>query len=402
MACFGSRLDGGAIKQFARLYCAAFYNHSVKNEICIRGAGVVGQVLALLLARVRIGVTLMQGAPSKQTDLRSFALNAASKQILVDLRLWPDQATPVHHMQVFGDTTGEISFDCEHQPLAWIVDAVDLQERLAAAIGFSPDVKLISHQATPPAAELTIICEGRVSQTREATGATFEQFAYAQSAIAAHVICEKPHHNTAWQWMQTDQICAFLPRGESRNGNSVALVWSVATGRAAKLLSMDRDAFVQQLSQVTRGQLGRLQLTEADSDSGAAPMASWPLVLAQAKQWCGRSDSGAWVLAGDAAHAVHPLAGQGLNLGLGDAAELARALAAKPYFRGVGDQRLLRSYERHRRGEAAMLRIATDGLQRVFASNDGRMLNLRNWGMQGLQSAAPLKAWLMHRASGQR
>jgi 2-polyprenyl-6-methoxyphenol hydroxylase-like FAD-dependent oxidoreductase len=367
---------------------------SVKNDICIRGAGVVGQVLALLLARARIGVNLMQAAPTKQLDLRSFALNAASKKVLMDLRVWPEQATPVQRMQVYGDTVGELGFDASNQPLAWIVDAAHLQERLASAISFAPEISVLCEQGDAPPVQLTIICEGRASQSRDTTGASFEQFAYAQTAIAAHIVCERAHHCTAWQWMQTGQICAFLPRGESQAGNSVALVWSVPQAQASGLLAMPQDDFMAQLSLATRGHLGQLQL--------ASPLASWPLVLAQAQHWCGQASWGAWVLAGDAAHAVHPLAGQGLNLGLGDAVELAHTLAAKPYFRSYADLKLLRAYERARKGEAAMLRLATDGLQRMFSSGDSRMLNLRNWGMQGFQTAAPLKAWVMQRASGLR
>jgi 2-polyprenyl-6-methoxyphenol hydroxylase-like FAD-dependent oxidoreductase len=126
------------------------------------------------------------------------------------------------------------------------------------------------------------------------------------------------------------------------------------------------------------------------------------LVVAQAKQWSGVAPWGAWVLAGDAAHAVHPLAGQGLNLGLGDAVALAQAMAGKPYFRSFGDAKLLRSYERARKGDAAMMRLATDGLQRMFSAQDARLQSLRNWGMQSVDAAAPLKAWLMRRASGLR
>ena len=377
--------------------CAAFYNHLMKNAICIRGAGIVGQVLALLLARKRIGVSLVKAAPAKQPDLRSFALNAASKQILEDLRVWPtddSQAAPVQRMQVFGDTAGEVNFDAGLEPLAWIVDAAVLQSRLAAAISFSSEIFVVADKESLPNAELSIICEGRASDTREATGAHFEQFAYDQIAIAAHIRCEQSHESTAWQWMRSGEICAFLPRGPSVSGNSVSLVWSVSRERATELLAMPGQLFVQALGEATQGRLGQL-----DVESN---LANWPLMLAQAQLWSGRAAFGAWVLAGDAAHAVHPLAGQGLNLGLGDAAELAKTLAEKPYFRSYSDAKLLRAYERSRKGEAAMLRLATDGLQRIFSSSDSRVLQLRNWGMQGFQAAEPLKAWLMQRASGLR
>ncbi len=355
----------------------------------------MGQVLALLLARARINVALLSNRPpsAQNQDVRSFALNAASRQVLMDLRVWPQEATPIEHMKVWGDLSGHIAFDAQAEPLAWIVDAAALHERLSQAISFASEISLFAGGAVP-AADLTVICEGRVSQTREATGAAFERFAYEQTAIATHVLCEKPHENTAWQWMSESQVCALLPRGVNSSGNSVALVWSVSEQRAIDLSSMRASDFEQTLHEATHKQLGALQLT--------TERASWPLVLAQAQQWCGRADWGHWVLAGDAAHAVHPLAGQGLNLGLGDAAELARVLASKPYFRSYSDMKLLRAYERARKADAAMLRLATDGLQQTFSHSDARIQSLRTWGMKSLNAAAPLKAWVMRQASGIR
>jgi 2-polyprenyl-6-methoxyphenol hydroxylase-like FAD-dependent oxidoreductase len=376
--------------------CAAFYNHWVKPDICIRGAGVVGKVLALLLARARIGVGLVNPPQAGQPrdDIRSYALNAASRQLLQSLRVWPEQASAVQHMRVMGDAlsgkAAQVQFDApEAGALAWVVNAQSLEDQLSAALSFSPDIAVLDQ---PVEAQLTVICEGKHSSTRASTGAVFEQFAYGQSALAAHITCELPHQATAWQWMQGGEICALLPRGDSAPGNSVASVWSVSHDRAQSLLALPPDSFAAELQAATSNNLGAMQLSST--------RALWPLMVAQADQWTGQAEWGSWVLAGDAAHAIHPLAGQGLNLGLQDARELADLLATKPYFRAFNDPRLLRSYERSRKAEAALLRAATDGLQQLFATQDSRIQALRNWGMSSFDAAAPLKRWVMQQASG--
>jgi 2-polyprenyl-6-methoxyphenol hydroxylase-like FAD-dependent oxidoreductase len=384
-------------------------------DICIRGAGPVGRTLALLLARERIRVALVEPATTAASstsgtpsDIRAFALNAASRELLGSLRVWLDEATPVQHMQVFGDGSearqGQVRFDAKpDEALSWIVPAQPLMARLDAALSFAPEVQRVS-QAVPAA--LTVICEGRHSTSR-AEDAAWHSFAYGQNAVAAILTSALPHESTAWQWMGADdadghnphdsgEICACLPLGESAPGNQVALVWSVAQARAKDLLALDEAAFCEALQAHTHERLGAFIL--------ASPRATWPLMVAQAEHWIGTGledqPQARWVLAGDAAHAVHPLAGQGLNLGLADAKELAGVLAGKPSFRGFADERLLRAYERARKGDAAALRLATDGLQRLFASKDMRLKTLRNWGMQTFDTLAPLKSLIMRRASG--
>jgi 2-polyprenyl-6-methoxyphenol hydroxylase-like FAD-dependent oxidoreductase len=371
------------------------------TDICIRGAGAVGKVLALLLARARIRVGLVQrDMPAhQQEDIRSYALNAASRRLLQSLRVWPDLACPVQHMRVRGDAgsqqEGQVNFDAPQgsEALAWIVDAAELGRKLSAAVSFAPEIQLLS-QASP--AQLTVICEGKLSQTRQEHGISFEQFSYGQTALAAHLDCELSHDNTAWQWMRSGEVCALLPRQDAQSaaGNSVALVWSVSHERATSLLALSPEDVSKELHIATQGRLGLLQVKSR--------IAAWPLSVAQAQQWCGSSAEGAWVLVGDSAHAIHPLAGQGLNLGLQDAQELADTLTHKPYFRGFGDARLLRAYERSRKADAAQLRLATDGLQQLFAASDPRVQALRAWGMSSFDAAAPLKRWLMAQASGAR
>ena len=364
-------------------------------DVCIRGAGVVGRTLALLLARERLRVGLVDHPPaaSVQGDVRAYALNPASRELLEMLRAWPDEdhVTPVVGMQVHGDEGGEVSFTAADQgvaALAWIVDVSALQHRLGEALRFQP---LVERLESPRPAALTVVCEGRASATRAEFGVQFEVTSYPQRAIAARLTCEKPHGSIARQWFANGEIAAFLPMGGSNataQGNSVALVWSVSEERADALLALDAAAFGREVEKSTGGTSGALMLT-----SGRA---AWPLQLARADRWCGPG----WALAGDAAHTVHPLAGQGLNLGLADANSLASALREREYWRGVGDWKLLRRYERSRKADVLAMGATTDGLQQLFARPGDTWSMLRNWGMKGFEHSGPVKQWVARQAMG--
>jgi 2-polyprenyl-6-methoxyphenol hydroxylase-like FAD-dependent oxidoreductase len=162
------------------------------------------------------------------------------------------------------------------------------------------------------------------------------------------------------------------------------------------LQQLDTTAFCQELEAASHHALGALTLTTERN--------VWPLQQAQARRWCGTSTivgaPGAWVLAGDAAHNVHPLAGQGLNLGLGDVAELVRVLDSRAYWRNVGDMRLLRPYERARKADLQMVGNAGDALQRLFNHTHPALQTLRNWGMNGFERSGALKHWIARRAMG--
>ena len=369
-------------------------------DICIRGAGVVGQALALHLASKQLRVALVAPAPSTPLadpvaapDIRAYALNQASRDVLEAVRCWPDarHATPVLAMQVMGDGGGQVRFSAIEQACAalnWIVDVPALEKQLLQAVRFQPLIEMVSSSA---AATLTVVCEGKASATREEWGVQTDVTPYPQSAIACRVRTAVPHAQSARQWFNHGDILAFLPL-EGETGNLCAVVWSVTPEHARALLGMPQTEFCAALEEASHHLLGTLELE--------GERASWPLQHAMAQRWSGTGPQGAWVLAGDAAHTVHPLAGQGLNLGLADVAELVQVLTSRPYWRSVGDPKLLRQYERARKADFAMMGQANDALQQVFTRAHPALQALRNWGMNRFDQSGPIKHWVTDRAMG--
>ena len=379
-------------------------------DVAVRGGGVVGQTLALLLARDRLRVALV-GAPrpaNSPADVRAYAINAASRELLRSVRAWPEgqpadpahplpaatvpTVTPVIAMDVRGDAGGAVRFSAEEQgtsALSWIVDVPALEQRLAHAVHFQSGIECLD--AAPPAA-LTVICEGRRSATREGLGLGYAVRPYPHKAIAARLRCSQPHGGVARQWFVQGEVLALLPL-EGADGHAVALVWSVPTQQANDWLTGDPAALVQAIAQRTGNALGELQLEHAAQ--------AWPLERSHATRWVAHTPQGGVALAGDAAHAMHPLAGQGLNVGLGDVAELARVIHEREFWRALGDMKLLRRYERARQADTHTMAWLTDSLFGLFAEPDTRVQALRNWGLRRVDQLGPIKHWLARQAMGQ-
>jgi len=387
-----------------------------KQKILVCGSGIAGMAMALGLARNGFDATLL-GAPPPRPDLgtdgyhpRVYAISVASRRFLESLGVWPmmdaGRITPVETMEIHGDTGGMVNlhaWQATQDTLAWIIEAGEMERVLQQAIQvyglrwrqekFTQMEGRVACTDTGArlAFDLMVGADGARSQVRRSAGIFHHSRPYGDTGVVAHLDAELPHQQVAVQWFTGDSILALLPMPDTANGHQVSMVWSLRERAATELMSMEPQARAQfletRLSATTGGRLGRLRLR-------SQPFA-FPLFLERS----GMVAPGV-ALVSDAAHRVHPLAGQGLNLGLGDVQELLRILVTKENYRGVGDERILNRYRRARAQPLLAMSMATDGLHRLFATDAAPAAMLRNLGMHAVDRLPMIKRMLIDAAAG--
>jgi 2-polyprenylphenol 6-hydroxylase len=407
-------------------------------DVVIAGAGVIGTVMASLLLARKLSsagkVALITGratpealpgsaagaataagaAAAAEADwgLRVFALSRASQRLLRLCGVW--QALPASRVFAYErmcvwdaagtpQGAGSLSFDCAEigEPnLGFIVEGRALQEgclhaaRAAGVVIIETGVRQIDANDNETrigltdgrelGARLLIAADGTDSKTRSLLGIGTAGHAYHQDALVAHVRTGKSHRNTAWQRFLPTGPLAFLPLPDGRS----SIVWSAARAEAARLRELDATTFAAALNSASDGVLGDIELT--------TPVASFALKLQYAVDYVKPRA----VLLGDAAHVVHPLAGQGLNMGLLDCASLADVFRSAAVPVEFGEHRLLRLYERWRKSENLLAATALDGLERLFANPNSGVARLRAAGLDAVGKLPFIKRQFALRALG--
>ncbi|MFA5631907.1 MAG: UbiH/UbiF/VisC/COQ6 family ubiquinone biosynthesis hydroxylase [Porticoccaceae bacterium] len=393
-------------------------------DIVIAGGGLVGAAFAAAFcqapgaARLRVALVERQ-APlatgrGELFDPRVVAITEASRRLLMQAGAWDDsvalRACPYRHMEVRdGEGTGLIRFDSHEiqQPdLGHIVENTVLLGALLVRLREFDNLTFIHHsiaRVTPGRPSeivlddgsclrtpLLVAADGANSLVREQSGFRVRSWDYGHDAIVATIATAMPHGYTAFQWFNTTGPLAFLPLlGEGADCHHCSIVWSQDRAQAQQLLALDERGFIEALSRTSERRLGDVLATSRRY--------SFPIRQRHAVDYVTEGV----VLIGDAAHSIHPLAGQGVNLGFGDAQvlveELGRALA-----RGlsVGHPSALGRYQRRRKPDNLAMMAAMEGFKRLFGSEDPVLRVVRNRGMSGLDALGPVKNRLVRRAMG--
>lgn len=376
----------------------------MNHDLIVVGAGPVGASLARALRGQPLALIAPARRPERPAteafDSRVYALSPGNVAFLRAIGAW--QAIPaarlqaVRAMRVFGDeAASSIEFDAYRAgvpELAWIVEDAALQDALWRGLDCvmgeperievrEESVRVALRDGRALEARLLVGADGAQSFVRRAAGMTAAERDYGQSAVVANFHCEKPHRGTAYQWFQRGPVLALLPLP----GNQVSMVWSLPTHEAERVLRLEPQALCREVEAASRGMLGAL--------APSAPARSYPLRhLAATRMVAPRV-----ALAGDAAHVIHPLAGQGLNLGLQDVRALAEVVSARG-GRDPGELSFLRRYERGRAEPLAAMNIAVDGLFTLFKGESRMAARLRNAGLNLADRVPVLKNVLIRHA----
>jgi ubiquinone biosynthesis UbiH/UbiF/VisC/COQ6 family hydroxylase len=351
----------------------------------------------------------MQNLSQDEFFARVYALSPASQRFLASIGVWDlmdaRRLTSVQAMEIHGDGNGLLNLNAwqsAQSELAWIVESSEIERVLVQAAqvmglrwvtekfaSYAPGA-LTTDRGTTLEAELFIAADGAQSPLRAAAGLTAESRPYGATALVAHFNCKVPHQGTALQWFGSDGVLALLPMPDTAQGPQVSMVWSLKEAIANEVLAMpaaqQASALHIRLAAATAGRLGALTLRSA--------VHGFPLTLNQSP-----IIGDCLALAGDAAHRLHPLAGQGLNLGLGDVQALVDTVAARESFRSPGDPMVLRRYRRLRAEPVMAMRLVTDGLARLFDIQHAPVVWLRNMGMNLAEKLPFIKRQLIAGAS---
>ena len=392
------------------------YNGCMRFDIVVAGGGPVGASLARALRGHSIAlisggrppaIPEMPESGAGDFDPRVYALSPGSVEFLRSLKVWdvlaPERVTPVHAMRIYGDAAGATlemdAYRAGVPELAWTVEdsrlqaalwgALATQDRIeifapaeCASIGLGESAKVTLSDGRTLESDLLVGADGADSFVRTAAGMTVRGTAYGQTAVVANFECERSHGNTAFQWFTGGPVLALLPLP----GHRVSMVWSVAHAEAGRLQSLEPEMLSREVSAASTGMLGSLKLISA--------VKAFPL----RRQTADRMVRPHLALAGDAAHVIHPLAGQGLNLGLQDARSLSAVLAQREPVRGVGDLALLRRYERERSEAILAMRATVHGLHSLFGSERQAIGGIRNVGLNLADRLPVLKNALVRHA----
>jgi 2-polyprenylphenol 6-hydroxylase len=385
------------------------------HETIIVGGGIVGGSLAAALADRGISVALIEsrsapGIMPPVFDKRVYALRPASVRFLERCGVWPHvdaaRVAPVYEMTVFGDDgASRLHFDAYRSglgELAVIVEDCNLQNAVSRALDSRPlvtrmsgvscvnavwaagEVEIELDDGRRIAAQLAVAADGADSRLRGLAGIETRSEPYDELGVVANFSCERPHKGVAHQWFREDGVLALLPLPNDQ----VSMVWSTPQAHADELLKLEPQELSERVTAASRGVLGRLEA------AGAA--VAFPLRRMRALRTVGPR----LALVGDAAHNVHPLAGQGLNLGLADAQALADALARRAPTEGCGSRALLARYRRSRSEDTLAMELVTDGLHSLFSAKLPAIAWLRNTGLRCTDRLTPLKKALVKRAAG--
>lgn len=381
----------------------------LKADITIVGAGLVGLAAAVALTQAGYEVVLVdsqaqqqQRYPEDDWDQRIYAISPNNMRWLAQLGIWQlldkKRIAPMHAMEVWGDVASQPLLmhaeDVSADSLGYILEERLLKDALLDWIEKNDVRMLMGHgcsaiQSCPQQTVLSIdtqhtiqsslllAADGANSWVRQQLHIGVQNKDYEQTAIVANFITELSHSNTARQWFTHDVmgrsgVLAWLPLP----GNKISIVWSAPTQHAETLMQLPFEGLVDAVMRAGNRCLGAMSLI--------GQPASFPLKLKQASQFV----SSSVVLVGDAAHRVHPMAGQGVNLGFRDVIDLLTLLKAKHAYQPINDTALLKQYTRMRKADLLNMVTLTNGLYHLFESPNALVKHARNWGMSATNQPA--------------